>query len=146
MKERPAQNLGIAQVAPDEVKGNKIPDDIIHDIITNLADSYGTTAPFAYVAVLILFLKGAFPFLLRRKRGENAGCSDTTEAKIIDSGSEIVIRKRDLMYNYQKVTSKKYLRRLAESLAVRIGQYAERNDRDGDIANKINNRLVSGEG
>jgi hypothetical protein len=43
--------------------------------------------------------------------------------------------KEDLLNSYKHVTNNSYLRRLAESLATEISEYAEKNKLDGDLIN-----------
>lgn len=44
---------------------------------------------------------------------------------------------------YERVTKNKYLRRMAESMADKIGQFAEAKGLNGDLALKLNNSLLA---
>ena len=52
------------------------------------------------------------------------------------------ISKNALLYHYEKVCGNKYIRRLAEFLAIPIGEFAQAKILDGELAQRIDTKLV----
>jgi hypothetical protein len=129
-----ANALNVKDVAPEELKRNTLSDVQIYEIANQLSSNFGIHVAYAYTAIYLLFLKGA----------ANSGTPETTTVNIFDQDKQqLSITKFDLIYAYNLITGNKYIRRLAEALAIPIGNYAEKNGLSGDIADKISNGLMS---
>lgn len=115
-------SIPLSQVAPNFMK-DKVTEAQAVKIVRAIAEDYQISFNYALNAVYLLFLKGA--------ASVSAPESMTVEVLGRD------ISKRDLLSAYQFVTKNKYLRRLAEYLAIAIGNYAERNSVDGELANRL---------
>jgi len=129
-----AQRKQLSDVAPNE-NVTLISKKTIREIIRQLAQMFGMSEELAFIALCLLFLKGA------------ASASAPKEMEVIltdpDTKTEIVIQKYDLMACYRRVTGNLFIRRLAEGMALEIGMYAESQGLNGDLALKINNGLVA---
>lgn len=102
--------------------------------LESLAKTFGIPEPNAFVAISLLFLKGAV----------NASAPERMGVDIItEDGSTITITKYDLIYACNQVCKHKYLRRIAEALALPIGSFAEKKGLNGDLAIGLNNNLVA---
>lgn len=125
----------IKKVSPSQMSENQLSDEIVTNIVETLSDSFGIkNNVITMSAIFLLFLKGA----------ANAGTPNTIEIEVIDDdGKKVSITKNDLLYAYNRHTNNKFLRRLAETLAPAIGKYAESNQLSGDIAEKINTKILS---
>lgn len=128
-----AMNTKASEIAPSETKANTLSESDINKIINSLATTHGITNVTALCAVFLLFLKGA----------ANNGAPLTMSVDVIDSNGTTTITKYDVKYAYQRVTQNEFIRRLAESLAKEIGTYAEKNFLSGDIAAKIDSRIMA---
>lgn len=128
-----AMKVKVSDIAPTELKANLLSQEKITEIIVGLATSHGISEQDAFVAIILLFLKGA----------ANNGAPNTMGVTIVDTDkNHLVITKNDLKYSYQRATGNEFIRRLAESLAEQIGKYAEKNFLIGDIAQKIDSRIL----
>jgi hypothetical protein len=58
-------------------------------------------------------------------------------------GHNIEVDKLQLLTAYKQITGNSYLRRLAETLADDISKFAEKHNIKGDLANKMNNKLLA---
>lgn len=125
----------IKKVSPSQTSENLLPDKVVIDIVETLSDTFGIkNNTVTMSAIFLLFLKGA----------ANVGTPNTVEVEVVDDdGTKTSIQKYDLLYAYQRITNNKYLRRLAETLATPIGKYAEANRLSGDLAEKINTKVLS---
>lgn len=124
----------VSEIAPLEMRANTLTITEINNIIDTLAINHGIEKVSAFCAIILLFLKGA----------ANNGAPNTMSVDVVDSISgPTTISKYDIKYAYQRVTHNEFIRRLAESLAMEIGKYAEKNFLSGDIASKIDSRIMA---
>lgn len=128
-----AMQLPVDQYSPDFKKG-AITQDQLNKVFEVLSSTFGIPKPLAVVAVILLFLKGA--------------ASGTPPTLSVTVGNAYDIAKRDLLNAYTLVTNNKFLRRMAEAMALQIGQYAEKNGLRGELAQKIEtaHKAETGEG
>lgn len=75
------------------------------------------------IAVILLMLKGT----------ASSGTPKTLCVEVVGR----TISKNDLLYHYEKVCGNKYIRRLAELLAIPIGEFAQIKKLDGELANEL---------
>jgi hypothetical protein len=116
-----------------KTKPNEISSEMISDIVINIATKFKIPESTALKAIFILLLRGA----------ANIPTPGNLKARILNTkGEEIIIRKDDLMYEYRFATGNNFLRRLADTMASEISQFAEKNELDGEIAQKINNLVL----
>ena len=110
----------------------------LEEIITRIATSFSIPNSLALEGIYLLLLGGCanlscplnYKITLLQKKEEN---EDLTE---------IHINKENLLYEYKQVMKNNHIRRLAESLATKISEYAEINNLNGDLAKKINTSLI----
>lgn len=124
-----------SKIAPDEaVPITRINSENLSEIITRVAVDMKVDTYLALVAIYLLLLKGA----------ANVKAPTSMEVKVLnEEGNPISLSKLDLMSAYRRVTGNTYLRRLAETLTVEISQYAKANNLRGELATRINNKLLS---
>lgn len=112
----------LEDIAPN-FKQDKVSDEELEKIITIIATKFGIQRKYALVAFILLFLKGA-----------------ASNNKLDDLSVEIKgtrISKKDIKMATQQILNNINLRKIAESLAIQIGKYAEENGLSGDLANRI---------
>lgn len=112
----------VADVAP-EFKKSLIKNEEISQIILHVAQTFQIEPAIALIAIHLLFLKGA-------------ASEGTPQSLSVDVAGR-TISKRDLIYAYEKTTGNNFIRRLAESMAISIGKYAEANGLRGELAQRI---------
>lgn len=123
-----ALNRPLEVVSPS-FKQNAITDLQVQQILDIIVARYPTlTKSSALIAIILLFLKGASS----NNTPENLGVE-------IDG---ITVTKRDIKNALQSIINNQYLRRLAETIAVQIGKFAERNQLDGELAGRLS-KMVS---
>jgi hypothetical protein len=128
-----AISLNTRDCAPQEINNGALTEGQAHNIATHLGKANGLDTHLAYIAIFLLILKGA----------ANSGTPESLEITILDhERNPVTIKKYDLMYSYYSITGNKFIRRLAEQLAIPIGMYAEKNGLSGDICEKINNKTM----
>lgn len=127
-------NIPLIEVCPTAVKRKPLTDGEIRQIVERIRKIYDIPLPYALIAIYLLILKGA----------ANTGTPTTFEIEISDpDGRRFPISKNDLLVQYKSVTKNSFLRRLAESLAEDICRFAEKRNLSGDLANKINTKLIA---
>ena len=110
----------------------------LEEIITRIATSFSIPNSLALEGIYLLLLGGCanlswplnYKITFLKKKEEN---EDLTE---------IHIKKENLLNEYKQVMKNNHIRRLAESLATKISEYAEINNLNGDLAKKINTSLI----
>ena len=124
-------------VAPKDFMGEEkkgsIPETQIIAIIANLSNMFAAPEKSVFLAIELLFLKGA----------ASASTPNNLFVTVRHDGGIMSVSKYDLLYAYQRETGNPYLRRLAESLNNQISKFAEANGLDGDLSKQINSRLVA---
>lgn len=127
-----ANKIPISKVSPQETRKEWHTNSEIENIITQLGDTMGLRPPTAFIAIALLFLKGA----------ANKGTPTTMSVMVHEEGNQTEVTKSDLVYIYRKNHKNIHIRRLAESMAVLISRYAEAQGLSGDLAKKINISLL----
>lgn len=126
------KNQDIASIAPNYKKGvlsneevTKIIEKIAYDIEVSKADALAGT--------MLLMLKGA-------------SSSGTPQTLSVDLRNNKTLAKKNIMGAYLSVTGNNYIRRLAEALAINIGEFAENFGLSGELAIRINTALKAESG
>lgn len=119
------ENLEV--IAPN-YKKNVLTDDDVAKIIDKVACDVGITKQDALAGIMLLMLKGA-------------ASGGTPPTLSIDLRGGKVLTKRNILLAYAAVTNNMYIRRLAESLAINIGEFAENFSLSGELAQRINTSL-----
>lgn len=120
-----ALETSIESVSPG-FKKNQMSEDEVNKVIITIANIHNMPPAFVIIGVILLFLKGA---------------ASGTPLSLSVEVSEFELSKRDLLNAYTAVTVNNFLRRMAEAMAMPIGQYAERNRLRGELAQKVENSL-----
>lgn len=131
--EEQVNKIDIKDVAPN-LGASPLEDEQIERIIARLAHRMYLTPFTAFCAIALLFLKGA--------ASKTAPDKMFVEVRAIDN-KLIKVTKGEIMQVYQEVTENRFIRRLAESLAVQICTFAERNNMKGDLAFNLEIEEVS---
>jgi hypothetical protein len=121
-KELESKNLN--EIAPT-VGAPPLNNDVVERIIVRLAHRCYLTPALAFAAITLLFLKGA--------ASKTAPDKMFVEVVAVD-GKLLKVTKGDLMQVLYDCTGNRFIRRLAESLAVSISKFAERHGLKGDLA------------
>jgi hypothetical protein len=121
------KRIEIQTIAPDFKKG-AISDEQMETIIENISTSIGTTKLNALVGTICLFLKG----------GASNGTPQNLEVVLSDG---TILAKRNVLGAYFSTCGNQFLRRLAEKLAIEIGEFAEAHSLNGELAPRINTLL-----
>jgi hypothetical protein len=102
--------------------------------IKAIAELRGITEPLAFAAIAMLFVKGA----------ANKGTPASTEVELEhpEEKAKFKVTKNDLIYHYERLFGSNLIRRMAESMAEEISEYAQSQGLSGDLAKKINTRLI----
>lgn len=114
-------------IAPEFKKG-VLTDEQTESIIDQIAASVGTTKVNALTGTICLFLKGA----------ASNGTPQNLEVVLSDGK---ILAKRNVLGAYVSTCGNQYLRRLAEKLAIEIGEFAEAHGLNGELAPRINTIL-----
>jgi len=130
-----ASSLDVKDLAPTEAMPvTRISSDQVQEIVTKVAADMQVSPPVALASIYLLLNKGA----------ANVKAPNSMQVNVLnEKKEEVSLSKLDLMAAYRRVTGNNYLRRLAETLAVEIAQFAEKNGLRGELATRINNKLVS---
>lgn len=117
----------LEKISPTYKKG-ALSSEEISQIITKIAVELGITEKEALAGTIMLMLKGA-------------ASTGTPHSLAVELSNGKVIAKRNILGAYLIVTGNNYLRRLAEALAVQIGEFAEHFGLQGELAQRINTLL-----
>lgn len=128
-----AEKLDINQVAP-KLGSPPLEKTQIENVLARLAHRNYLTPITAFCSIALLFLKGA--------ASKTAPDRMFVEVRAID-GNLSKVTKGDLMQAYYEVTQNRFIRRLAESLAVQISNFAERHNMKGDLAMNLEIEEIS---
>jgi hypothetical protein len=127
-----ANKISASTVSPSSTK-ELVTEQEILNFIDNLSSSHGISKSLAFIAIALLFLKGAC----------NASSPNEMSIDLVVDNEIIAISKWDLEYSCQRATGNKYLRRFAQAMAKDICSYAEKQGLAGDLANRLNNLAVA---
>lgn len=116
----------IEEIAPNFRKSN-ITQDQIERIIATLSATLKITPERTVIGMMLLFLQGA-------------ASTGTPPSMSVEIEEGKIIEKRNIVNACQMVTGHQYIRRIAEALALQIGQFALNNKLKGELANRINTK------
>lgn len=122
--EKASQEITLQEACPS-AGASELDEDSTKIIIARLAHTMYLSPLMAFIAIALLFLKGAASKTAPDKMFVEVTAKD---------GDTVKIRKQDLMEALYKTTGNKFIRRLAESLATRICNFAEKHGLSGDLA------------
>lgn len=122
----------LEDIAPT-VKAPVMEKENVEKILQRLANYKYLTPTATFIAVALLFLKGA--------ANKAAPDSMYVEVKAKDD-TMIKVTKGDLFTYYKEITGNRFLRRMAEYLAPDIAAMAERNGLQGELAPKLETDLI----
>lgn len=115
-------------MVPDFRKNN-ISQENVQQVLENLGTKHKSLdKKYILVAVMLLFLKGA--------------ATRSTPGTMGIEVNGVTITKQDLENSTNTILGHKFIRRIAEALAVEIGTYAELNSLDGELAGKIDKLII----
>jgi hypothetical protein len=128
-----ANAIPINDISPDAAR-EVISEEECSQFIKIISDSHGLTPAEAFVAIALLFLKGAC----------NQSAPNQMEVNILASdGQTVNITKYDIEYACHTVTGNVFLRRFATAMAVEVSKYAETHKLNGDLAIRLNNLAIA---
>lgn len=122
----------LENIAPNYRKG-LLSVESINRIIEKIASDIGVSKSDALAGIILLFLKGA-------------ASSGTPATMSVDLRNGKTMAKKNIQGAYMVETGNQHLRRLAEALAVEIGQFAQSNELNGELAQRINTSLKADTG
>lgn len=128
-----AMQVQLASVAPN-VNQTEISKENVYAILNRLCTLYGVNETTAFVAMALLFLKGA--------ANKGAPTSMSVQVTAID-GQLVEVTKQDVMQCYSAVAKNNFVRRLAETLSTEICRFAEAKGLKGDLHLAANNYYVA---
>jgi hypothetical protein len=117
----------LEEIAPNYKRG-VISNEEINKIMEKVATDIGVEKKDAIIGTMLLFLKGA-------------ASSGTPQTLAVDLRNGKTIAKKNVTGAYISVTGNNFVRRLAESMAVEIGEFAEKCNLTGELAQRINTIL-----
>lgn len=120
------------EIAPNFKKGVLSESDI-NEIVNKVSLDIGISKADALIGIMLLMLKGA----------ASGGTPPTLSVELKDGKT---LAKKNVMGAYMSVTGNNYIRRLAEALAVQIGEFAESFGLNGELAQRINTALKAENG
>lgn len=126
-------SLKVDDMAPNFRKKNVITNEQLEKIIKTLSLNLTISDQQALIGMMLLFLNGA------ASQGAPASMS-------IDLGEGKVMEKRNIVNACSVATGHQFIRRIAETLAKIIGEFAYNNRLKGELAYRINNRLKAESG
>lgn len=100
----------------------------IEKIVKAICDKFNISPKYALAAICMLFLKGA--------------ATRTTPSSLAVEVNKVTITKQDLEITTSFVVGNKFLRRVAEAMAAEIGMFAEMNELDGELANRVDKLIM----
>lgn len=125
-------NINLEEIAPNYKKGVLSKTDK-ERIIEKIALEVGIPLSDALAGTILLFLKGA-------------ASSGTPSTLSIDLRGGKTIAKKNIQASYMAVTGNTFIRRLAEALAIEIGEFAFKYGLSGELSTRINTILKSESG
>lgn len=117
----------VEDVVPNFRKKNQMTDEQVENVIQTISLTLKISPERVLIGIMLLFLQGA----------ASAGAPVTMS---IDMGEGKCIEKRNITTACEMVAGHQYIRRIAETLARQIGEFAEKNKLAGELAYRINNR------
>lgn len=120
----------VEEIAPNFRKKNILCNEQLEKIIQILSVNLEISQDKALIGTILLFLQGA----------ASAGAPLTMS---IDLGGGKFIEKRNIITACSGAAGHQYIRRIAEALAIEIGEFAYNNNLAGELAYRINSRLMA---
>jgi len=117
----------IEDTIPNFRKKNAMTEAQVEKIIGNLSFTLGITPERVLIGMMLLFLQGA----------TSAGAPLTMS---IDLGEGKILTKKNIVDACNMTAQHQYIRRIAETLSAKIGEFALKNKLPGELAYRINNR------
>lgn len=115
--------MNLEEIAPNYKKGI-LNQEEIDRIIYRIASDIGVSEGIALAGTILLMLKGA-------------ASSGTPQTMSVDLVGGKTLAKKNITGAYVTVTGNSFIRRLAESLAIQIGEFAERHGLEGELSQRI---------
>jgi hypothetical protein len=109
----------------------RVSEEAIVKLIESLASNLGVSRSRIFIAMILLFIKGA----------ANSSAPDTLAVQIGKDG--VSLTKGKLKDHCKTTCEHTYIRRIAESMAEYIGKFAFENKMKGDLYKIINNKCLS---
>lgn len=123
-----SKNAKVEEIAPNFRKKNLLTQEQISKIVQTISTNLEISPERALIAMYLLFLQGA----------ASAGAPITMS---VDLHNGKCVEKRNIINACKMVTEHQYIRRIAETLALEIGEFACNNRLAGELAYRINNRV-----
>lgn len=123
----------VEEVAPNFRKKNTLTNEQIEKIIQTISLNLGISPEKVLIGMNLLFLQGI----------ASAGAPTTMS---IELGDGKFIEKRNIIDACNLVTGHKFIRRIAETLAMQIGNFAYKHKLAGELGYRINNKLKADKG
>lgn len=117
----------LEELAPNYLKGTLSTKELDR-IIERIANDLAITKQDALAGTMLLMLKGA-------------ASTGTPQTLSVDLRGGKTMAKKNITGAYISVTGNEYIRRLAESLAINIGEFAEKFELNGELSQRINTAL-----
>lgn len=114
----------LEQIAPNHKK-SLLSDEEVNRIIQRISNDVGVPESDALAGTMLLMLKGA-------------ASGGTPQTISVDLRGGVTLAKKNILGAYIAVTGNQHIRRLAETLAVSIGEFAENYKLNGELAARIN--------
>lgn len=128
-----ALELKVDDVAPTYRKKLKMSEEKVQKIIESIMTSLGINeTQTVLIGIILLFLQGA--------------ASEGTPLTLSVQIGEKTIEKRNIITACEFIEGHKYIRRIAEAIALTIGDFADKNNLTGEFAQRINNKLKAESG
>jgi hypothetical protein len=118
------ENIDLNETAPN-LNSPPLKEEEVISIIERLAHRKYLIPKSAFASIALLCLKGAL--------SKTAPDKMYVEIRTFDN-KLVKVTKGELMQIYEETTNNRYIRRLAETLAIQISTFAERNELKGDLA------------
>lgn len=128
-----AMQSKVEDVVPNFRRKNTLSEDQVGRIIQTISLNLNIAPEKVLIGINLLFLQGA----------SSAGAPNTMS---VDLGNGKCIEKRNIIDACNLVAGHKFIRRIAETLALQIGNFAYKHKLPGELAFRINNKLKADKG
>nr|YP_009389096.1 hypothetical protein [Euglena archaeoplastidiata]AKR17869.1 hypothetical protein [Euglena archaeoplastidiata] len=120
------QNIDV--IAPNFRRKTKISEEQIKKIIKSISLNLDISEEKAVIGMTLLFLQGA-------------ASASTPTSIFVELGDEKYMEKRNIIDACALVTGHRFIRRIAETLALQIGNFAYKNKLIGELGYRVNNKF-----
>lgn len=128
-----AMEQDIDDIAPNFRRKTTLSEEQINKIVQTISLNLGITEDRVIIGITLLFLQGA-------------ASAATPVSMSTDLGEGKCLEKRNIIDACNLVTGHKFIRRIAETLALNIGQFAHKNKLMGELGYRINNKYKADTG